>query len=90
MNDIKELNDEELEKINGGNNDVPDNPKGLKPNDSVYFCYTGIWMWGTFVEYNNEFNQYKIRWEDTNVIVDGVIGYTALAGELWFYEEDIK
>lgn len=65
---MKELKNEELEKVVGGTNNTSDNPKGLKAGDSVYFYWSdvGHWMWGTFLYYVN--GQYRVRWNDTHLI----------------------
>ncbi len=64
-----ELKDEELEKVNGGN-DKSDNPKGLKPGDQVYFYKNdwGVHMWGQFESYNSGY--YKISWSDTTIFIN--------------------
>lgn len=69
MLDIKELIDEELGIVNGGNDAVADNPKGLVPGDKVWFYnrYWFLWMWGEFVSYDG--NDYDISYDDTLIII---------------------
>ena len=58
-----------------GNIDIPNNPKGLKPGDSVYFINIecgNFCMWGIFVEYNEVDNEYRIEWGDQCLMSDGL------------------
>ena len=92
MTDIKELKDEELKQVSGGNeSDAADNPKGLKPGDDVYFYWTDVsqWMWGTFLYYYS--GQYRVKWNDTQLMY-GTTGISLLvkADEDSIPEEYIK
>ena len=71
VNTMKELENEELEKVAGGAGNTSDNPKGLVPGEKVYFYWgdAGQWMWGTFLYYIN--GQYRIKWDDTRLIFHG-------------------
>ena len=88
---MKELKDEELEKVAGGTGDTSDNPLGLMPGDKVYFYWpvANVWMWGTFLYYYNF--GYRVSWNDTRII-NGITGQSRLiyADEDTIPEENIR
>ena len=88
-NETIELNDEELEKVSGGEN--CNNPRGLKHGDTVLFYNEepDAWMWGTFESYNSVTCTYLISWNDTTIIYPGGSTYTVKAKSGSFKEEYI-
>ena len=89
MPDIRELKEEELEKATGGNDGSIDNPKGLVPEQSIYFynCEWFVWMWGTFKDY--QYGRYIIEWNDTTIFI-GDITLEIPASFTYVTEDDME
>lgn len=86
---MKELTDEQLKKVTGG---TSDNPKGLKPGDSVYFYHDFYcqWLWGNFLYYDLSDGKYRVKWNEQKIIFGSGDFFPVPAGEESFPKECIK
>ena len=80
-NKVIELNDEDLEKVSGGNGDG--NPKGLRKGDKVFFYYDILdqCIWAEFVDYDEKHDKYKVKWDDTILVYGGGKAYLPIEAD---------